>query len=308
MKKVLLGAIVSVLVGCYTPMNNSGVATTKPWIEIPAKRVDFDGKQYDSCVRFDLRFWPQEAAERLDLQESCISACCWRSEREEVVLDFNKKFEDEMEKYGHARKYSPDKITLKVTHSNLVNVTKVKAFPQGVIKNSGLIKLSYKEVRDEKRIAQLEEQRKFRAQQVAQSAMQAASESTTVVRPSPKQTVARKPQTVQAPKPLATALSTEETFAKSILQRQAGEKIDNHFYQMNKMYSARGAVFILSSRLFTAQLQEDGTYLVSCHAKARSGIDKDHLEALNLSCGVWVVDLQTQIVLPHDAKAKQIFQ
>lgn len=301
MKKVLLGAIASLVVGCYTPMNNSGVATTKPWLEIPGKRVDFDGKQYDSCVRFNLRFWPQEAAERLDLQEACITACCWRSDKSEIVLDFNKNFDAEMEKYGHARKYSPDKITLKVTHSNLVNVTRVKVSPNGVIKNNGLVKLSYKEVQDEKRMAQLAQAREFRAQQAYQPDWVQPSV------PSPVEQLVDRPISTPAvaPKPQT---ETGETLAKSMLQRQAGAKIDAYFYHMNKTYLGQGAVFILSSRLLTARAQEDGTYLVTCHAKARTGIDEKHLNTSDFPCGVWLVDITAQQVFPYDKKARQISQ
>lgn len=300
MKKVLLGAIAGLVVGCYTPMNNSGVATTKPWLEIPGKRVDYDGKQYDSCVRFNLRFWPQEAAERLDLQEACITACCWRSEKSEIVLDFNKNFDAEMEKYGHARKYSPDKITLKVSHSNLVNVTRAKVSPSGVIKNNGLVKLSYKEVKDEKRMALLDQARQYRAQQAYQPNLMPAE-------PSPVEQVATHPATtpVAAPK---QPTETGETLAKSMLQRQSGARIDAYFYHMNKTYLGQGAVFILSSRLLTARVQEDGTYLVTCHAKARTGIDEKHLNTSDFPCGVWLVDITAQQVFPYDKKAQQISQ
>ncbi len=305
MKKVLLGAIVILLGGCYTPMNNSGVATTKPWIEIPGKRVDFDGKQYDSCVRFDLRFWPQEAAERLDLQKSCITSCCWRSEQSEIVLDFNQKFDEEMEKYGHARKYTPGKITLKVTHSNLVNVTKVKTTPQGVIKNNGLVKLSYKEVRDEERIEQLAKQRAYRARQAYQEAARTYEEPEAVTPLSQtRPAVSAKP--TPAARPVPVPAQTGETLAKSILQRQFGAKIDTYFYQMNKTYRKQGALFILSSRLLLPSQQPDGTYLITCHAKARTGIDEKHLNPSDFPCGVWLVDLASQMVLPQDKKAKQI--
>ena len=299
MKKMLFGAIVALLSGCYTPMNNSGVATTKPWVEIPGKRVDFDGKQYDSCVRFNLRFWPQEAADRLDLQEDCLTACCWRSEKDEIVLDFNQKFEEEMEKYGHARKYSPGKITLKVTHSNLVNVTKVKVSPNGAIKNSGLVKLTYKEVEDKERMARLAEQRAYRAQQVYQDEEEATT-ALAVAQPPVRAAVTK--QTIVAKE------QTGQTLAKGILQRQMGAKIDNYFYQMNKTYRQQEAVFILSSRLLVPQRQEDGTYLVTCHAKARTGIDQKHLNSSDFPCGVWLVDINAQMVLPYDSKAKQINQ
>lgn len=294
MKKVILGAIAVFLAGCYTPMNNSGVATTKLWLEIPGKRVDYEGKQYDSCVQFKLRFWPQEAAQRLDLQDACVSACCWRSEQSEIVLDFNKNFKEELAQYGHARKYSPEKITLKVTHSNLVNVTKVSVSPRGAITNSGLVKLNYKEVRDEKRLAQLAQER---------AAQEARAYQPEVIEPSIEGRL-----TAPARAKVAAPTQTGETLAKAMVQQQSGAKIDAYFYQMNKTYRQQDAIFILSTRLLVPQLQPDGTYLVTCHAKARTGIDEKHLNTSDFPCGVWLVDIQAARVFPYDKKARQIGQ
>ena len=296
MKKVIWGAIALCVAGCYAPLNNSGVSTTKPWIEVPAKRVDYEGKQYDSCVQLKLRFWPQEAAERLDLQASCISACCWRSEQSEIVLDFNKNFEEELLRYGVARKYSPAQITLKVTHSNLVNVTKVTATPRGAVKNSGLVKLSYTTVRDEARLAQIQEELALQ-EEVYQPQELVAS-----AKPDRPRVSAR----TQREKPVPEDVGPLR--ARALVQRKVGAQIDNYFYQMNKTYRAQGAIFILSTRLLVPQLKTDGTYLVTCHAKARTGIDEAHLNASDFPCGVWIADLATQLVLPDDKKARQILQ
>ena len=294
MKKVIFCAIALCLAGCYTPMNNSGVSTNKPWIEIPAKRVDFDGKQYDSCVQLNLRFWPQEAAQRLDLQASCISACCWRSEQDTITLDFNKNFEQELRTYGVARKYTPEKITLTVTHSNLVNVTKVTATPRGTIKNSGLIKLSYQTVRDEKRLAEIERELAWQDEKVEQEA--------SVPVPA-RPTTSLKPAAVA--KPVGEAGLRR---AKELVKRNVGAQIDNYFYHMNKTYQSAGSLFLLSSRLLVPARQENGTYQVTCHAKARTGLDEKHLNTSDFPCGVWLVDLATALVLPEDKKAQQILQ
>ncbi len=292
MKKMICGAIAFCLAGCYAPLNNSGVSTTKPWIEVPAKRVDFDGKQYDSCVQFKLHVWPQEAADRLDLQESCISACCWRSEKDEITLDFNQHFDEELRTYGVARKYSPEKIILKVTHSNLVNVTKVTATPRGAVKNSGLIKLSYTTVRDVARLAQIERE----------LALQEEMDE-----PQPSTPTKLKPQRAPRAKSGQSAAQNVGLLrARALVQRKVGAQIDNYFYQMNKTYQAQGAVFILSTRLLVPQLQIDGTYRITCHAKARTGVDEKHLNASDFPCGVWITDLATQLVLPDDKKARQI--
>ncbi|MBR2082628.1 MAG: hypothetical protein IJ876_06455 [Elusimicrobiaceae bacterium] len=297
MKKVIFYAIVLLSYGCYTPLNNSGVSTTKQWLEVPGKRVDFDGKQYDSCVQFKLRFWPQEAVQRLDLQASCISACCWRSEQDEITLDFNKGFNEELHRHGVARKYSPEKITLKVTHSNLVNVTKVTVNPRSAISRNGLVKLSYKTIRDEARLAEIE--RELELQEESYQPQEPPVDSPVATRTSTKT------KKTTAPKPQQNIGALR---AKALVQRNAGAKIDNYFYRMNKTYQAQNAVFLLSSRLLVPKEQEDGTYLVTCHAKARTGIDEKHLNTSDFPCGVWLVDINVQMVLPQDNKAKQIAQ
>lgn len=295
MKKILCGAILAFLLGaCYTPLNNSGVATTKPWLEVSAKKLDFDGKQYDSCYQFNLHFWPPQAAEQIDLREACISACCWRSDKDEVVLDFNKNFEKNLAYYGRATKYSPGKITLKVTHSNLVNTTKVTVSPTGVIKNSGLVKLSYKEEENPARLAQIEESaRRLQTQRNAYLIEQQQQQA----------------QTEQQAQKSIQAKQARETFVKNLLLRNAGTKIDSYFYEMNKTYTKQGAVFMLSERILSvSELNTQGDYMVSCYAKARTGVNTKNLKASNFSCGKWRVSLEDGTVLPDDRKALQIMK
>ena len=308
------------LAGCYTPLNNSGVATTKSWLEIESKKVDFNGNQYDSCYRFNVRFWPQEAVERIDLQTSCISTCCWRNDKEEVVLDFNKNFESDLALYGRARKYAPEKITLKVNHSNLLNTTRVTISPKGAVTNDGLIKLSYKETDNPQRLAQLEAQsRQLLARrnayliEQAQQEQLAAEEAlkkkqSKTVRSAKKSPVAKTtPKATAATK--ATLKKTDQSDpAKNLVQRKAGAKIDTYFYQMDKRYKKQEAVFMLSDRLlYTQPMGVDDTYLVSCLAKARTGLDTQNLRASTFSCGQWKVDLTTQEVSPYDKRAQLIW-
>ena len=292
MKKVISCAICILgLAGCYTPLNNSGVATTKPWLEISARKNDFEGKQYDSCYRFNVRFWPQEAANELNLQESCISSCCWRSDKEEVTLNFNKNYEKELARTGRARQYTPDKITLKVSHSSLLNTTRITVSPKNAITNNGLIKLSYRTVDNPTRIAQLKQQEQLAA------ARQAA----------PKKTSVRTSKTT-TPATTKTVVSTTQIDpAKTLVQRVAGSKIDSYFYDMNKRYSKQEAIFLLSERILHVQPTSDTTALVSCTAKARTGLDAQHLNASTFPCGQWRVDVSAQTVTPFDPRAQLIW-
>ena len=295
MKKTWLSAILILCLGaCYTPLNNSGVATTKPWLEVSGKKLDFDGKQYDSCYQFNIHFWPPEAVEQIDLQKSCISACCWRSDQDEVTLDFNKNFERDLAYYGRAKKYSPDKITFKVTHSNLVNTTKVTVTPRGVIKNNGLVKLSYKEYENPSRLAQLEAMsRQLQTRRNAYLNEQRQQQD----------------EAARNSKKKNKEEQSAEARAKALLVRKAGTKIDTYFYEMNKTYTRQGAVFMLSERILnTSPLNTQGDYSISCHAQARTGINSKKLKASSFSSGTWRVSLQDETVLPDDRKALQIMQ
>lgn len=288
MKKGLLGAIfLCSLSACYTPLNNSGVATTKRWLDIPAKKVDFDGKQYDSCYRFNLHFWPQDAQDTLNLQESCLSACCWRSDKETVTLDFNKNFERDLATLGRAKKYTPGVITLTVKHSNLLNTTKVTVSPQGAITANGLVKLKYKEYEDPARLAQISAQQRER--QVRQNAARIEQAQQ------------------QAALPVRTKNNHKDlNTAKKLAQAAAGGKIDAYFYQMDSTARQNGKLFMLSKRIFSPRTDGKGNYYVSCRAKAKTGY-ADALTNKTLSCGVWAVDLKTKNVTPDNTLARKIW-
>jgi len=322
MKKVLTLAMFCLLAGCYTPISNSGVMTNKPWLDVSTVRKDFDGQQYDSCVQFNIRFWPQEAAERINLTKSCISACCWRSEQNEIVLDFNKNFEEELAAKGRARKYSPRRVTLKVTHSNFVNLTKVKVTPQGAINNKGLLKLTYQEVTGPVlQVPPPQEEQEFDVEADEHQIPVFPSETKT------KKAVAsskkKRKRTTSSAKTAGTAKTaaiktnaeeseektenlSESERAKRILQEQEGTQIDSYFYQMNRNYRDQGAVFILSGRLLQASTYGNGIYLINCHAKARTGVDGEHLNASDFPCGKWLVDVSKELITPYDTKARII--
>lgn len=64
---------------------------------------------------------------------------------------------------------------------------------------------------------------------------------------------------------------------------------------------------MLSDRILQARaLNTQGDYSVSCHAKARTGVNAKSLKASTFSCGVWRVSLENETVTPSDRKARQI--
>lgn len=272
---------------CYAPLNNSGVSTTKAWLDIPAKKTDFDGKQFDSCYQFRLHFAPADAAAHLDLREACVDACCWRSEKDEVTLDFNKDFDKNLKYYGRADKFTPGKITLKVGHSNLLNTTSVKVSPRGAVSQNGTVKLKRQTVEDTVRLAQIESQaRELQARRNAWLADQAALEE----------------ETPSAPYEDPAA----QKRAQELVQRAEGTKIDRYFYNLDKTYKKKGYVFLVSQRLYSARALEEHVYRVTCRAKVQSGARVDALKNRNVSCGVWKADLAAQTVSPQDGTARRI--
>ncbi len=296
-KRICVAIVLSVcgFNGCYTPLNNSGVATTKKWLEVSAKKTDFDGKQYDSCYQFKLRFWPPQAAERIDLEDACISACCWRSDKETVVLNFNENPATREAARGEDfYEYTPDKITLTVRYVPLLNTTRVKVSPAGAVTSDGLVKLSYRVAKNSARtvaedVFSLDKQ----AQAVQTKADQAVAQAVT------SQTVL----------PSAPALEAHNLNAAArFVRRIVGPKIDAHFYRMNKTYVKQGTVFVLGERTFRAEPDGGNLYTVSCTASVRTGADATHLHEMNFPCGQWRTDVSAQSVFPLDKLAETIWE
>ena len=322
-----------------------GVSTNKPWLDVRSTRLDANREQYDSCVQFNLRFWPPEAEQALDLDAACITSCCWRSQSDEIVLDFNKNFERDLQTYGSARRYSPEKITLKVTHSNMLNFTKVAVSPARAINNKGLVKLSYEVEEDPARMEQLRVQQKITKLQNTLEEISAAARAqkshlilegdtaatdTKKNKSSKKKKEKEKKQTetaqaaqpqaapdipaatasrisvAAAPKSTALTKAEAEQQAKQLLRQKAGLQIDTYFYDMNKTYRDKQAIFMLGERTVEAKANKDHTYTLTCSADARTGIEENRLNASIFSCGTWLVDLTAQTVTPYDNKAIQI--
>ena len=178
-----------------------------------------------------------------------------------------------------------------MSHSNLVNTTKVTTDPKGAVSNSGLIKLTYKEYENPARLAQIA------------SHARDLENSRQVVLNSPAKTIPAQKRTAERPAPPDYA-----ELAKALVHRQAGAKIDAYFYQMDKTYKKQGAVFLLSDRILHARAKADAEYTVSCLAKARTGIDARHLRASTFSCGTWSVNVTAQTVSPDDKRAQMIWK
>lgn len=270
--------------GCYAPLNNSGLSTNKAWLEVPAKRTNFDGKTYDICYQFNLHFVPAEASAQLDLQRDCVDFCCWLSEKNEVVLDFNKNFEENLSFYGRAEKYTPGQVTLKMTYSSLLNTTAVHITPRGAIKADGALKLKHQTVEDPARLAQAQERAR-------------------------RESVLRNARRSDPPSDMDWS-EEEQSRARGraidLVQRQQGRRIDNYFYLLDRQYRQKGYIFLIGQRIYQASELPDDTYQVTCHAQVQTGADAATLQNRSLSCGTWKVNPIADTVTPQDSVARKI--
>jgi hypothetical protein len=225
------------------------------------------------------------------------------------VLDFNKNFDENLAYYGRARKYSPEKITLKVSHSNLVNTTKVAVSPRGSITSGGLVKLTYEEVENPTRLAQIEEEsRRLQARRNAYLIELAQNQSADEL-PTQTDPVKKKKNRRKNTKQVQSVAPSPAEQAKALLHRQAGAKIDAYFYQMDKNYKKQGALFLLSDRiLYPYQTETAGVWNINCQARARTGLTAETLKASTFSCGHWTTDLNQNTVTPVDKRAQMIWE
>ncbi len=284
--KKLLPLAIFLFAGCYAPLNNSGVSTNKAWLEIPAKKMAFDGKQYDSCYQFRVHFVPAEAQAALLGQKTCIDSCCWRSDQEEIVWDLNKDFEQNLHYYGRAEQYTPAQITLKITHSNLLNTTAVHVSPRGAISPNGTVKLKHKTVENPARLAQIEAQ--ARQLQARHNALLADRQIDGNQDFTASQEMSLRKQ------------------AQDLVHRSQATVIDQYFYQVNLKYRQKGYIFLVSERIYKAAPLADGFYRVACYAKVQTGPAADQLSPRTISCGIWKADLTNTTVTAMDARARQI--
>ncbi len=281
------------LAGCATNLQYASDSTSnKNWLEIVSSKKDFEGKMYDACYKFNLSFWPQAAAARLKNAHNCTEQCCWKSERDEVEINFNEGLEDELAKYGRAYKYTPEKVKIKVKYASVLDLMNATATP-GVIDRNGYIKLKYVEVTDSPRLKEVNAASKLAAEQAAQKEAQF------------KERLAALEAREQAESDQLTS-DYNKRLSVNYTRRFYGYKIDRYLAGLDEAQRAKGLILLFDNREWKSVKEPSGTHAVSCYAPGRLGKTQSSLKSVTIECGLWQADLNEQTVKPYDSLARQI--
>ncbi|WP_428897902.1 hypothetical protein Dip518_000089 [Parelusimicrobium proximum] len=294
MKRILLILPVIFLSACVSNMNyGTDSSTTKEWLEIKSSKIDYEGKQQDSCFKFNLKFIPESIEARLRrFPENCMDSCCWRSDGETVTLDLNRGIEDELYATGKAYKFSPDTITIKVSYSSLLNTTTAKVSPN-IISRDGTVKLSYREITDPNRTAQVKkekEQAKLERELAIQRAAAAAY----------AEDLKERTEISKAQAEYRRLQSIEYT------RRFFGRNIDLYIYSIDLNMRKDGYILLAGEKSWTSLVSSSGEYTVKCVSNAKRGKSQKSMKAYPIDCGEWRVNVDKQTVVPSNTLAYNI--
>jgi len=280
------------LVGCST-MASLERGVTKPWIEIAHKKRDMKGKVSDICYRLNLTFSSKEVQDNIDTYRNCIDACCWYNTRKKVAFNFNENYNANLYKYGVAYKFKPEKITIDFHRTSLIGFMAAKVTPSDAISKKGYVKLEYKAVTDDKRLAELEKieierQKQLKAQQ----------------RLLEQKELARK----KYPKKLPAKTSVGEGRALSMVKSKISTKLNEIYSETQNYAEKNNMVSKLSGQTWVTTQTSKYGYKVTCIIQAKVGYDEKNMEEKWISCGTWHADVSKNTIIPLDKTAKKMFK
>ncbi|ACC97879.1 hypothetical protein Emin_0320 [Elusimicrobium minutum Pei191] len=293
MRNIILFITVFIMFSCAGNVTyDSAYASNKEWLEVVSDKKDWEGKQVDSCFKLNFKFIPEEAKNRLDKRFSCTQTCCWRSDMPEVVLDFNRDYAQDLAMKGRSRKYEPGVIRIKIKYSSVLGVITASVTPAGAISRDGTIKLKYKEETNLYRISQLEKQKTiqdeaYEAKKIIQNAREAELKT-------------------QEQKRISTlTLNYNKKQSIDYVKRFFGYDIDNYLYRLDREDAKKGYILINGDKEWNSAMF-DNMFLVTCVSDSKRGKTQNSLKPYPIHCGIWLVDLDNNTVVPHNALAKQI--
>jgi len=297
MKKIFFIAIFISLTmpfftGCST-MSGIEKGTTIDWLNIVADKKGFNNKKYDFCYQLDLKFPDAELYQRIDKYENCIAACCWLSEKPQVVLDLNKNFKQDLYNKGKAFKYTPEKIVISLKYNDFFNLLKATPNPE-VIKGDGSLNLKKVLYQDKDRIARIAEEEK-----ILELKKEAELRERQAIIAQEKQLEQIKINALQA--------EYEQKLVVDYIQRIVGSKIDSYVYRIDKKFKKQGKILLANDRNWQIGKIAEQKYIVKCNVEGELGTSRRTMKSYPIYCGKWNVDLNTEKVKPADSKALEIY-
>lgn len=329
MKRIYILLTTAALLSGCVGMNYSDGDSTKQWLKVVSSKKDMDGNVTDVCYRLDLKFNPAEAITRLDTDMSCITKCCWYSERKSVELNFNSAFPDEIVKNGIAKKYSPENVNFYISYSPFLDTIHGRVSQKSAINREGLVTLEYTEVKDTERYlkighddlraAKFEDDARegsylFKSEEEKQAAKEAQAVRPITAAPAPATIAARE----QAPKVQDTVstdereallqqkLKYERNQAVLLVKRFYDQKIDAYIMDIDKAQKRKGLVLMANDRNWLTIKTGSPIYKVTCRVNGRLGATPQDMKDYPISCGVYEVNLDEQTVMPKDTDARTI--
>lgn len=330
MKRIYILLTATALLGGCVGMNYSDGDSTKQWLKVVSSQKDMDGNVTDVCYRLDLKFNPAEAITRLDTDMSCITKCCWYSERKSVELNFNAAFPDEMVRNAIAKKYSPETIKFYISYSPFLDTIHGRVSQKSALSRDGLVTLEYTEVKDTDRYLKIghddlraasfdgdarEGSYLFNSDAQKQAAKEAQAARPITAAPSPatvatqqqaRQQVQNTVSTDEREALLQQKLKYERNQAVLLVKRFYDQKIDAYIMSIDKTQKRKGLVLMANDRNWVTVKTGSPVYKVTCLVNGKLGSAQQNMKDYPIACGVYEVNLDDQTVLPKDTDARTI--
>ncbi len=289
---ITLPLIILLSIGCSS-MRAIEKGTNVVWVDILADKKLSSGKKYDFCYQFNLMLYPEPVVKDINLEETCISTCCWMSEKPVVEINLNENFETNLAERGYAYKYRPDKITIKTKYNSFLKMFTVNASPK-IINSKGEASLDFKLYEDAERLVQLEKERK-EARALASTRL------------TKKQQIYRREKEQEQASLLKLQNTYKENLVAEYVQRYMGAKIDKYLYELTKSYRDEGKLLFIDEKVWDIKKTEDSRYLVKCSVNSRLGKSANTMKFYSVYCGEWNVNTDTEKVWPSDSRSLDIY-
>ena len=289
---ITLPLIGLMLLGCSS-MRAVEKGTNVEWVDILADKKMANGKKYDFCYQLNLKLYPEPAMSAIDLEESCISTCCWMSEKPVVELELNQYFDYQLAKFGRAYKYRPDTITIKTKYNSFLKMFTVRAEPR-IITRKGEASLDFKLCENPQRLAELEKQRK-EAQAVASTKL------------AERQQAYRRAKEQEQADMFNLQATYKENLAIEYIQKHMGAKIDAHLYKLTQSYRDEGKLLFINEKEWYVEKTSESKYMVRCSVDTKIGTSSNNMKYHSVYCGEWNVNIDTERVWPTDSRSLDIY-
>lgn len=325
MRKILPIVIMPLLLCGCVGMSTTDGDSTKQWITIVSSKSDLDGSTADVCYKFNLRFMPEEAINRIDTNKSCITRCCWYNETKNVVMDFNEGFADDLITEGTAKKYTPEVLSIRVSYSPFLKTIHAKADQRGIIKSDGTVQLEYDQVSRPEQFLDLDfgtaTPKEYDLENSYTSSYLFNKNRATIKKAdtSVDMTEYSNPDKEEAAEPtfgdldatereafLQKKLSYERRQAVLLVKRFFNEEIDAYILAIDKAKKAQGLVLMSNDRDWITIKTGTPVYKVSCKVNGKLGKTASTMKDFPISCGTYEVDLDEKTVIPVDTAARSI--